>query len=562
MSLMHYDHRIDIWEQGAPNTIIWTSYTNETWLTALNETPPEVKTAYVEVPASDGVIDLTDAVAGRPLYGKREIDFTVENVSASHTAALEWLQDCRAAIHGKRLCISTPDSRALNGYYVGRVDVSQTITLEHAAVNVHVDCAPWIYYGVESVTLSAGTTQIVSAGTEIPTALRASYPQSMVTITKQYLGAIGEGTTPRALALVQAGTDNIADIPRQAQFEKYELANGDDWASGWTYSQVTQTAHALTYRSLKTQSTRMLLLTSKAGDDTSAGDWLATLSYYEHQAYIGVRIRGHVSDTDTTAGTPAINAIFHYGTVGSSSYGRGRTVTVSNGGLVASSSGNPTTIYEPVEIDENGDFDTFVTKNTGTLTGAQRNWATWGVETKYLTADITLEVYIGFVDAQSYIAPSNNVVLMQLPSGFYSFNGKSDYVTLSRTTPTMLTTYFREQGQPVPEELTTPDVYQIGAYKPTGAPKWLWANGYDCYGLYCPVSAAFAQQQSVTVDAGEMPTTMDIETSAPLQITIDGKTYTITTSGYAPFAFSGEKTLSYMLYGNQDAAITYEKGII
>ena len=43
MSLMHYDHRIDIWEQGAPNTIIWTSYTDETWLTALSEKPPEVK---------------------------------------------------------------------------------------------------------------------------------------------------------------------------------------------------------------------------------------------------------------------------------------------------------------------------------------------------------------------------------------------------------------------------------------------------------------------------------------------------------------------------------------
>ena len=57
-----------------------------------------------------------------------------------------------------------------------------------------------------------------------------------------------------------------------------------------------------------------------------------------------------------------------------------------------------------------------------------------------------------------------------------------------------------------------------------------------------------------------MPTSFTIETVNPLIVTIDGEQYMVTSSGYAPFAFSGEKSVDYLLYGNESAYIRYDKG--
>lgn len=82
--------------------------------------PPEPKYKLIEVPGSDAVIDLTEALAGTVTYRPREIkcEFVTkesrERWAEIHSAVMN-------AIHGKRLQIvldNDPDY-----YYIGRITV-------------------------------------------------------------------------------------------------------------------------------------------------------------------------------------------------------------------------------------------------------------------------------------------------------------------------------------------------------------------------------------------------------------------------------------------------------
>ena len=78
-------------------------------LTDLSLEMPEVKTKYQELPLENGIIDLSEVVTGRPVYGLRTLKLTFKRRGAS---ASEWLSVCSqiaSAVHGKRLPITLPD---------------------------------------------------------------------------------------------------------------------------------------------------------------------------------------------------------------------------------------------------------------------------------------------------------------------------------------------------------------------------------------------------------------------------------------------------------------------
>ena len=95
------------------------------WLSSLDEPAPEVRTIYVEVPGSDGSLDLTEAVAGRPLYADREVTVGLSIVAETHPDAVRKVAELRQAVHGKAVRLETPDSRALGGWYSGRASMGE-----------------------------------------------------------------------------------------------------------------------------------------------------------------------------------------------------------------------------------------------------------------------------------------------------------------------------------------------------------------------------------------------------------------------------------------------------
>lgn len=84
--------------------------------------PPPVKTSYVEIPGGDGILDLTTAMTGKPMYSNRtgSWEFYVENGHKGWSALYSEIMDY---LHGeKMICILDDDPMY---YYEGRFSVNQ-----------------------------------------------------------------------------------------------------------------------------------------------------------------------------------------------------------------------------------------------------------------------------------------------------------------------------------------------------------------------------------------------------------------------------------------------------
>lgn len=86
----------------------------------LSVKPPTVKTKIIENPGSDGVIDLTEAVAGFPLYGNRQDswEFLVLNDWTSWDLLYS---DILNFLHGKEVSVRLTDDN--DYFYRGRLEV-------------------------------------------------------------------------------------------------------------------------------------------------------------------------------------------------------------------------------------------------------------------------------------------------------------------------------------------------------------------------------------------------------------------------------------------------------
>lgn len=81
---------------------------------------PEVEKNYIEVPGMDGMLDMTEAVTGRPIFKSREIKINFGGIRERQS----WdsvISDIRNKIHGQKIKITfdnTPDY-----YWLGRAEV-------------------------------------------------------------------------------------------------------------------------------------------------------------------------------------------------------------------------------------------------------------------------------------------------------------------------------------------------------------------------------------------------------------------------------------------------------
>ena len=84
--------------------------------------PPSVKFNYVEIPGADGVLDLTTAMTGKPLYNNRNgsWSFIVENGFKDWS---ELYSEVMAYLHGQRFRAILEDDP--DYYYEGRFSVNQ-----------------------------------------------------------------------------------------------------------------------------------------------------------------------------------------------------------------------------------------------------------------------------------------------------------------------------------------------------------------------------------------------------------------------------------------------------
>lgn len=83
--------------------------------------PPTVKTTTISVPGGDGVLDLTESLAGRPTYNNRigSWEFIVDN---GHQEWYELYSEIMTYLHGKRLTAVLEDEPLY--FYEGRFSVN------------------------------------------------------------------------------------------------------------------------------------------------------------------------------------------------------------------------------------------------------------------------------------------------------------------------------------------------------------------------------------------------------------------------------------------------------
>lgn len=111
---------------------------------------PEVKTEQVDIPGMNGLLDLSEAITGKPTYRNREITLTfsvIDKSGTNHGWPLakwnEYLADFAKFVHGKlmKIRINNWDSILC---YVGRVSID-TFTSDRriGTLSVICDCDPY-----------------------------------------------------------------------------------------------------------------------------------------------------------------------------------------------------------------------------------------------------------------------------------------------------------------------------------------------------------------------------------------------------------------------------------
>lgn len=120
--------------------------------------PPQPKTQYVDIPGADGSIDLTESLAGRPVFSDREgsLEFYVLNDFDIDGYSYDWFtvySTVMQYLHGRYMRMVLEDDP--NYYYEGRFSVnSWKSDQNHSTITIDYHVSPYRYLIVEDITAS------------------------------------------------------------------------------------------------------------------------------------------------------------------------------------------------------------------------------------------------------------------------------------------------------------------------------------------------------------------------------------------------------------------------
>lgn len=117
---------------------------------------PEVKTIYVDIPAGNGSIDLTEALTGEAAFEDRSGKF-IFDVLCQPNERPALIAEIGAYVHGKRRKIVLPDDP--NNYYLGRLEIDGfDLAGMVAALSIKTKCDPYKYKNNKTTVSGTITT--------------------------------------------------------------------------------------------------------------------------------------------------------------------------------------------------------------------------------------------------------------------------------------------------------------------------------------------------------------------------------------------------------------------
>lgn len=108
--------------------------------------PPDPKTTYVDIPGSNGQLDLSEVVSKRPVYSQRKgsFSFKVLNDYSEYKGWVDIYQTILNYLHGKRMKMILEDDPKY--YYEGRYSVkSWSSDKDYSTINIDYNVDPFKY---------------------------------------------------------------------------------------------------------------------------------------------------------------------------------------------------------------------------------------------------------------------------------------------------------------------------------------------------------------------------------------------------------------------------------
>lgn len=105
--------------------------------------PPKPKTDYVDIPGMNGVLDLSEAVSGRPVYNNRQgsFDFYADVQYKDKSSWIKLYSEIMAYLHGRKLEAYLDDEPYY--HYIGRFEVDSWKSGDGNSITINYDVYPY-----------------------------------------------------------------------------------------------------------------------------------------------------------------------------------------------------------------------------------------------------------------------------------------------------------------------------------------------------------------------------------------------------------------------------------
>lgn len=552
-------------------TLYQTGDASKIYLTALDEKTPAVKAIKVNVPARDGALDLTEAVAGRPLYGNRQIDMTLSIVGTNHPDAVDKVRTMRRKLHGVVCKVETPDNilpgtPPTQGWYLGRVSItSVTYPGEAAVVKLTVDAQPWIYYGTGTVTLAH------SASTAIGSAKIASSDQTriadMLLDIEQPTGGWNKdadspvaGRPPSEIAVVASSGENLMVYGSMGIWASWSKVydGGSTFDADWSANPsvidyTSQSGQAFFASSGTGKAARVLMICNVTGTDTGM---LVT----DMEDVFTVKVEAVVTNTGSTSYgvSPGIR-FFVQGAYTAASPDDG------SGGIIVN---GETPAYQSVTIDQYGIASASMTVDPKSVvpdgSGNASGFIVIGIETTWVSVSGSVSVRLHKSGTSILNVGTQTVTMLTAPEPLYSASGLRNIIHITPYGTSMNIALRTQPGSGTASEITPHETIPMQQVLLSGNAEFVRAYGITSKGWKpLKVSGYIYPWTTATFDAGDMPTTITATIGSPTAFEKNGNKVIMAESGQLPYALSGSTaTLDYMVMGSSDGSLTYEQGTV
>lgn len=182
-------------------------------LTHCDEQKPAPKFERIDVPGTNGSVDVSAALSGDIPFEDRTVGLTFFKLCADHDAAYALAGDVAAAVHGKQMQLQTPDAYVDgNTWYTGDVEITKCRFEDRGCeIDVRAVCSPF-RLSADGGSVDAPTGQISELAEGGILAITSDFKQLAREVYSRFDVDAGWSASAPGVALCFAANSNLFDL--------------------------------------------------------------------------------------------------------------------------------------------------------------------------------------------------------------------------------------------------------------------------------------------------------------------------------------------------------------